>query len=66
MAQHWDTPQTARANRWAPFVIYGLLGSSRLVYLLPLVVMLLTSFKPLTEIYSGSIIAWPQQWTIEP
>jgi len=60
MAQTWDTPQAMRRSRWTPFVIYGLLGFFALVYLLPLVVMLLTSFKPLTEIYSGSIIAWPQ------
>ena len=66
MAQTWDTPQAMRRSRWTPFVIYGLLGFFALVYLLPLVVMLLTSFKPLTEIYSGSIIAWPQQWTVDP
>ena len=28
--------------------------------------MLLTSFKPLPEIYAGSIIALPQEWTVEP
>jgi len=66
MAQYWDTPPAARRIRWAPFVIYGLLGFFALVYLLPLAVMLLTSVKPLTEIYSGSIISWPQQWTIDP
>ena len=68
MAQHWETPQMAQGARfaWSRIVIYGLLGFFALVYLLPLVVMLLTSFKPLPEIYAGNIIALPKEWTIEP
>ena len=68
MAQHWDSPGMAKGRgfRWSRIVIYGLLGVFGLVYLLPLAVMVLTSLKPLQEIYSGSIIALPQQWTLEP
>ncbi len=54
------------APLWPRLLIYGLLAVFALVYLTPLIVMLLTSFKPLTEIYAGSMIALPQQWTIEP
>ena len=64
----WESPQMVkgRGSAWSRVVIYGLLGFFALVYLLPLVVMLLTSFKPLGEIYAGNMIALPQQWTLEP
>src|SRR5262245_2180955 len=64
----WETPQMVkgRGTAWSRVVIYGLLAFFALVYLLPLAVMLLTSFKPLTEIYAGNMIALPQQWTVEP
>ncbi|HEX7810414.1 MAG TPA: carbohydrate ABC transporter permease [Burkholderiales bacterium] len=55
-----------RGNRWSRVIIYGLLAFFALVYLLPLVVMLLTSLKPLPEIYAGNMIALPQEWTVEP
>jgi len=35
-------------------------------YLLPLFVMLVTSFKSLDEIRQGNMLALPVQWTIEP
>ncbi|MES2115700.1 MAG: carbohydrate ABC transporter permease [Pseudomonadota bacterium] len=44
--------------------IYGSLLVVAAVYLTPLLVMLLTSFKPLPEIYSGNILKLPQQWTV--
>jgi len=68
VAQHWESPQLAHGKGfpWSRVVIYGLLGFFGLVYLLPLIVMILTSLKPLPEIYAGSMIALPQQWTIEP
>ncbi|HZP94443.1 MAG TPA: carbohydrate ABC transporter permease [Burkholderiales bacterium] len=55
-----------RGSRLSRAVIYGLLGFFAFVYLLPLVVMLLTSFKPLAEIYAGNMVALPRQWTVEP
>jgi glucose/mannose transport system permease protein len=55
-----------RSARTSRVVIYGLLLFFAAIYLLPLVVMLLTSFKPLAEIYAGSMIALPRQWTLEP
>jgi glucose/mannose transport system permease protein len=67
MPEHDGTQTIARrASRWSRVVIYGLLIFFAAVYLLPLVVMVLTSFKPLPEIYSGSMIALPRQWTVAP
>ena len=68
MAQHWETPHLAQRKGfpWSRVVIYGLLGFFGLIYLLPLIVMILTSLKPLPEIYAGSMIALPQHWTVEP
>jgi len=48
------------------FVIYGLLTLFALVYLIPLFVMLVTSFKTMDEIQSGNMLAMPQSPTIEP
>jgi glucose/mannose transport system permease protein len=63
-----ESPRMARGRGagWSRVVIYGLLAFFALVYLLPLVVMLLTSFKPLSEIYAGNMIALPKEWTVEP
>jgi glucose/mannose transport system permease protein len=52
-----------RSGRLSRIVIYGLLLFMAAVYLLPLVVMLLTSFKPLPEIYAGNILQLPREWT---
>lgn len=64
----WDTPQMVmgRHNYVSRVVIYGLLAVFAVVYLIPLAVMLLTSFKPLPEVYSGNILALPHTWTLEP
>jgi glucose/mannose transport system permease protein len=64
----WESPRMARGrgNALARLGIYALLGFFALVYLLPLVVMLLTSLKPLPEIYAGNMIALPQEWTVAP
>jgi glucose/mannose transport system permease protein len=66
MAASHDTAQMVRGSSgWLSRVfIYGSLLFLAAVYLLPLVVMLLTSLKPLDEIYSGNILALPKQWTI--
>ncbi|WP_293868293.1 carbohydrate ABC transporter permease [uncultured Alsobacter sp.] len=47
-------------------VIYGLLGLFAAFYLIPLFVMLVTSFKPMDEIQSGNMLALPRDPTIEP
>jgi glucose/mannose transport system permease protein len=41
-------------------VIYGLLGFFALIYLIPLFVMLVTSFKSMDEIQSGNMLAMPR------
>jgi glucose/mannose transport system permease protein len=67
-AAAWESPRMARGRgaRWTRVVVYGLLAFFALVYLTPLVVMLLTSFKPLEEIYAGNMVALPKEWTVEP
>jgi glucose/mannose transport system permease protein len=47
-------------------VIYGLLIVFALIYLIPLVVMVLTSLKPLSEVTGGNMFAPPQALTFEP
>jgi glucose/mannose transport system permease protein len=46
--------------------IYAFLISAALFFLLPLYVMLVTSFKPMHEIRDGSIFAFPIAATLEP
>ena len=47
-------------------VLYVTLIVFAIFYLLPLFVMLVTSFKTLDEIRLGNILAFPSEWTIEP
>jgi len=47
-------------------VIYGLLGLFAFVYLVPLVVMVMTSLKPLDEVTGGNMFALPQHLTFTP
>jgi len=47
-------------------VLYTTLIVFAVFYLLPLFVMLVTSFKSLDEIRQGNMLALPLQWTIEP
>jgi glucose/mannose transport system permease protein len=47
-------------------VIYGLLLFFAVVFLVPLFVMLVTSFKTLDEIHSGNMLALPEHWTVAP
>ena len=46
--------------------IYVFLLTAALVFLLPLYVMLVTSFKPMGEIRAGNIFALPIQYTLAP
>lgn len=47
-------------------VIYGLLGLFALVYLVPLYVMITTSFKTMDEIQGGDMLALPRHFTVDP
>ncbi len=47
-------------------VIYGLLTVFAVVYLLPLVVMVMTSLKPLDEVTGGNMFYAPKDLTFEP
>jgi glucose/mannose transport system permease protein len=47
-------------------VIYGLLLLFALMFLMPLFVMIVTSFKTLDEIRDGNMLALPQHPTVEP
>lgn len=53
-------------KRAARIGIYAFLVSAALFFLLPLYVMLVTSFKPMDEIRDGSIFALPLAATLEP
>ena len=53
-------------RRFGRFVIYGLLLFFAVVFLTPLFVMLITSFKTLDEIHNGNMLQLPQHWTIAP
>ncbi len=58
-----DDPEAARAARrrlTGLVLVYGLLGLFALVYLLPLIVVVFNSFRPLPEILERGLIAFPQ------
>jgi glucose/mannose transport system permease protein len=56
----------ARAFPLSRVAIYGLLLAFAAFYLMPLYVMLVTSFKSLDEIRAGDMLQWPQDPTLEP
>jgi glucose/mannose transport system permease protein len=56
-------PRRLSASRVA---IYVLLAISALFFIAPLYTMLVTSFKPMSEIRGGSILALPVNFTLEP
>lgn len=53
-------------SRAIVLLVYALLLLLAAFYLLPLAVMLLTSLKSLPEVHNGSLLALPQQLTLEP
>ena len=59
---------TRGRKHWTPARIgtYAFLVSAALFFLLPLYVMLVTSFKPMEEIRLGALFALPQNFTVEP
>ena len=48
------------------FTLYALLALLALLFLLPIYVMVVNSVKPLDEIRTGNLIAFPQTWTVQP
>jgi glucose/mannose transport system permease protein len=58
--------EPGRHSRVTRVFIYGLLIVFAIIYLLPLIVMVLTSLKPLSEISGGNMFYLPQHWTFEP
>ncbi|NNH33871.1 carbohydrate ABC transporter permease, partial [Rhizobium sp. SEMIA 4085] len=59
--------QDGTGRRWITrTVIYGLLVIFAILYLMPLFVMLVTSFKTMDEIQNGNMLALPQSPTFEP
>ncbi len=58
--------EPARHSTTTRVVIYGLLILFAIIYLLPLVVMVMTSLKPLDEITGGNMFYFPHELTFEP
>ena len=58
--------ERARHSATSRVVIYGLLLFFAVVYLAPLVIMVLTSLKPLDEVTGGNMFYWPKHLTFEP
>jgi glucose/mannose transport system permease protein len=58
--------EPARHSNVTRLVIYGLLIVFAIIYLLPLVVMVMTSLKPLEEVTGGNMFYLPQHLTFEP
>lgn len=62
LTQYDSTP----GDRFWRVALYTTLIVFAVFYLLPLFVMLVTSFKSLDEIRQGNMLALPVQWTVEP
>ncbi|MBC7916257.1 MAG: carbohydrate ABC transporter permease [Rhodoferax sp.] len=56
-------PRRLNPARWG---VYAFLIVSALFFVMPLYIMLITSFKPMEEIQMGNIFAWPIEVTVEP
>ncbi len=59
-------PKPRRAFTWGNIFIYGTLMIFAAYFLLPLYVMLITSFKTLDEFRGGNVFSLPHDWTIQP
>lgn len=55
-----------RAGRITRTLVYLVLLLFVLFYMLPLVIMVLNSLKPLSEIHGGNMMSLPKSWTIDP
>ena len=68
-AARMTAPERQQSTGHSPatrVVIYGLLALFALVYLVPLLVMVMTSLKPLDEVTGGNMFALPKAPTIQP
>ena len=63
----FDPEATAASRRrmWSRVVIYGLLVLFALVYIIPLVVVVMNSFREQTEIARTGLIAFPQSFRLD-
>ena len=61
-----NTETAISTGRVTKTLIYLILLLFALFYLLPFFIMLVNSLKPLREITSGNMIAFPVEWTIQP
>jgi glucose/mannose transport system permease protein len=66
MRAHEPSDRRPRRVTIADIGVYAFLVISALFFLLPLWIMLVTSFKPIEEIRLGNIVAWPSSATYEP
>jgi len=55
-----STRKLTRSGTATRIVIYGLLGFFALIYILPLLVMVMTSLKPLDEVTGGNMFSLPR------
>ncbi|MDE3178003.1 MAG: carbohydrate ABC transporter permease [Pseudomonadota bacterium] len=58
--------EPARHSTMTRVVIYALLAFFALIYLIPLIVMVMTSLKPLSEVTGGNMFELPKQLTFDP
>ena len=61
-----STTAARRSKLVGRVLTYGVLGFFVLFYLLPLVVMILTSFKTMHDIQTGTVLSLPNPLTVEP
>jgi glucose/mannose transport system permease protein len=54
-----------RPKFWRQATVYLVLFAACLFFLMPLIVMILTSFKSLEEVRSGHIFSWPKHFTLD-
>ncbi len=59
-------PEGAAGAKAARVMIYGLLSAFAVIYLMPLFVMVVTSFKTMDEIQNGNMLALPRSPTLAP
>jgi len=61
-----DASNMARMRMFNRIFIYGILAIFAIIYLMPLFVMLVTSFKTMDEIQGGNMLSLPAAPTFEP
>ena len=63
MANHNDVRY---AKITARTLLYAVVSIMALYYLLPLFVMVITSFKDIEEIRAGNLFSWPESLNVQP